>query len=480
MRKVTSLLITVAAILTQIVCPGIQTLAQQRHDRPVDNLKFPPLHFSPPKPDKVQLPNGMTLYILEDHEIPAVSMFALIRTGARYDPPGKEGLASLVGTVMRSGGTKTETPDAINEKLEFTAASVETGMRTNYGTASLSALTRDLDSTLPIFADVLMNPDFRQEQIDIARGQVLDALRRENDSPQGIAGRIFPQLIYGKDNPIVRSTTEETIKSITRDDLIQFHGKYYHPNNVILGITGDVNKDAIVKKVDDAFAGWKEEKTDLPSAAEITSADKKGIYFVQKDIDQTTVRVGNLGVKEDDPDYFTITVANTILGGGFSSRIVNELRTKEGLAYAASAGQAGGEKSPGYFFTFSETRADATIRGIQTILRVIEGMREEPVTDEELSIAKESALNSFVFAFDSPEKIVNRIVTLDYLGLPPDFLERYRNGVAAVTKEDVLRVSKKYYHPDEATILVVGNEKAFDKPLSTLGTVTKLNLDDWK
>src|SRR5215510_13655425 len=225
---------------------------QEPKQRPIDKLKFPPLEFKPPAPVKLSLTNGMTLFVLEDHEIPVADISAIIRTGSIYDPPDKVGLAELTGTVMRSGGTVSQTPDQINQKLEFIAASVETGIGNDRGSARLSCLSRDLDTVLPIFADVLMHPAFRQEQLEIARGQMLDGIQRQNDTPQSIADRIFPQLIYGKDSPLARSPTEQTVKRITRDDLIKFHARFYHPSNVILAITGDINKDSIGTRIQQA------------------------------------------------------------------------------------------------------------------------------------------------------------------------------------------------------------------------------------
>jgi len=479
MKRSWAVLLVLVAILGPFSESQFTATAQQK-ERPIDKLKYPPLKFLPPSPEKIELANGMTVFILEDHEIPSVNIYAMIRGGEIYDPPDKVGLADLMATVMRSGGTKSRTPEEINQKLEFVAASVETGMADEYGTAEMSALTKDIDTALPIFADVLMNPAFRDEQIEIARNQAIDSLARQNDTPGSIAGRIFPQLIYGKDSPLARSANEDTIKKITRDDLIQFHQKVYHPNNVIIGISGDVNKNEIRQKVEQAFAGWARQSLPPPPSIQLPAASKRSIYFVHKDLNQSTVRVGHLGIKEDDPDYFAVSVANDILGSGFSSKLVNELRTKEGLAYVAAAFQSGGMGEPGIFMTVSETRADSTTKSIDIILRVLEEMRTEPVSDTELAIAKDAALNSFVFSYDSPSKIVNRVVELSFYGLPLDFLQRYRDNVAKVTKEDILRVSKKYYHPDIATVLVVGDEKQFDKPLSSIAPVTVIDLDKWK
>src|SRR5215831_1158505 len=452
---------------------------QEPKQRPIDRLKLPPLEFKPPAPVKLSLPNGMTLFVLEDHEIPVADISAIIRTGDIYDPADKVGLAEMTGTVMRSGGTASQTPDQINQKLEFISASVETGMGDDRGSAQLSCLSKDLDTVLPILADVLMHPAFREDQIEIARAQMLDGIQRQNDTPQSIADRIFPQLIYGKDSPIARSATEETIKRITRDDLVKFHGRFYHPNNVVMAVSGDIKKDAIAGQIQQVFAGWPEGKPEPEPKSSYSPATARSAYFVRRDVNQTSVRIGNLAIKQSDPDYFPLAVALQVFGGGFSSRLFNQLRTRQALAYAASASMSGGLGEPGYVFTFSETRADATVRAIETILQLMTEMRDKPVTEQELSSAKASMLNSFVFAFDSPHKIAARTATLYYYGMPLDFLQKFRDNVSKVTAEQAMEAAKKYIRPDAAAILVIGNEAAFDKPLTSLGSVNTIDLEKW-
>jgi len=421
----------------------------------------------------------MVVFVLENHEIPVADISAIIRTGSIYDPPDKVGLAELTASVMRLGGTRSQTPEQINDKLEFIAASVETAMGDDNGSARLSCLSKDLDTVLPVFADVLMHPAFRQEQFEIARAQMLDAIQRQNDTPQSIADRIFPQLIYGKDSPVARSATEQTLKRITRDDLARFHERFYHSNNVILAITGDIDKDGIAARIQQAFAGWTEGKPEPEPKMTFSAPAARSTYFVHRDVNQTSVRIGNLAIKQSDPDYFALGVALQVLGGGFSSRLFNQLRTRQALAYAASASISGGLGEPGYVFTFSETRADATVTGIDTILRLMAELRENPVTELELVSAKASMLNSFVFAFDSPHKIAARTAILYYYGLPLDFLQRYRDNVSKVTAQQAMDAARKYIRPDIASILVIGDEKEFDKPLSSLGNVTTIDLDKW-
>jgi zinc protease len=477
--KKQSILFAFALLLFALAHAPVHGWAQHTKKRPIDQLSYPPLRFLPRRPEKVQLANGMTLLILEDHRTPLINMFAMIRSGNMYDPADKIGLADTMAATMRSGGTTSMTADEVDAKLEFVAASVETWMTEKAGYASMSALTKDIGTILPIFADLLMNPAFNNERLEVTRNQRLNSIRRQNDTPLAISGRIFPQLIYGKSSPLARSATEESVKRITREDVVRFHDTYYHPNNVVLGISGDVTKDAIIQTIEHIFAGWQPQKTAFGKLPVIQATVKQEVYFIHRDIGQTTFRIGNLGIEQTDPDYLALTLANSILGGGFFSRLFNELRTKEGLAYLTLADHAEGLGAPGYFYTHSETRAGATLRAIEIVQHLIKQMREMPVSDSELNATKESILNSFVFDYDSPKKITENAVTLYYFGLPLDFLQKYRDNITKVTKEDILNAAKKHYRP-EATILVIGNEKEFDGPLSTLGDVTVIDLDRWR
>ena len=444
----------------------------------VSGFKFKPLNFAPPKVDRIVFENGMILYLLEDHDLPIFNITARIRTGAIYEPPEKAGLASLTGYVMRSGGTLSMPADKMNEELEFMAASVETSIDRESGRASLSTLKKDIDKGLKIFADVIMNPAFSEDKIRMRKDEVIESIRRENDNPSQIAGREFRRIVYDSKHPYSRKVegTLDSIEKTTRDDIVAFHKKYFHSNNMILGISGDFNKEEIIKKLSAAFAGWKKEDIQFPEVPKVDRIYEKSVNYIYKDINQANVIMGHLGIHRKSPDYFPVMIMNFILGGGsFTARIPGRIRSDEGLAYSAyTAFQT--SRDIGMFFVSCQTKLESTNRAISIALEELNKIRKTPIDKEELSQAKETFVNQFIFRFTTSASIVAQKVDIEYEDLPLNYLETYLDNVQAVTQEDVQQVAKKYLHPDEIEILVVGDKEKFDKPLDTFGKVNVIEL----
>ncbi len=444
----------------------------------ISGFKFKPLNFIPPKVDRVVLENGMILYLLEDHDLPIFNITARIRTGAIYEPPEKSGLASLTGYVLRSGGTLSMPADKMNEELEYMAASVETSIERESGSASLSTLKRDIDNGLKIFADVLMNPAFPDDKIRMRKDEVIESIRRENDNPQQIAGREFRRIMYDRKHPYSRKVdgTPETIEKITRDDMIAFHKKYFHPNNIIMGVSGDFNKDEIIRKLNTVFAGWKKEEIQFPEIPKVERRYEKSVNYAYKDVNQANVMIGHLGINRKSPDYFPVKLMNFILGGGsFTARITSRIRSDEGLAYSAYS-DFQTSRDIGMFFVSLQTKLESTNRAISITLEEIDKMRKAPVDKDELSMAKETFMNQFIFRFTTSASIVAQKVDIEYEELPLNYLETYLDSVQAVTQEDILRVAKKYLRPEDAKILVIGDKEKFDKPLDNFGKVNSIEL----
>lgn len=444
----------------------------------VSGFKFKPLNFDPPKVARVVLENGMILYLLEDHDLPLFNITARIRTGAVYEPPEKAGLASLTGYVMRNGGTLSMQADKMNEELEFMAASVETSIDRESGSASLSTLKKDIDKGLKIFADVLMNPAFPEDKIRMRKDEVIESIRRENDNPAQIAGREFRKIMYDSKHPYNRKIegTLESIEKINRDDMLAFHKKFFHPNNIILGISGDFNKEELIRKLNTAFAGWKKEEIRFPEVPKVEKRFEKSVYYVYKDINQANVLMGHLGIHRKSPDYFPVMIMNFILGGGsFTARIPGRIRSDEGLAYSAySVFQT--SRDIGMFIVSCQTKLESTNRAISIALEELDKIRKTPVDKDELVQAKETFMNQFIFRFTTSASIVGQKVDIEYEELPLNYLETYLDNVQAVTQEDVQRVARKYLHPDEIKVLVVGDKEKFDKPLDSFGKVNVIEL----
>jgi len=442
------------------------------------SLKYPKLgDIQIPEVRQVTLAGGMRLFLLEDHELPLVNVSVRIRTGSLYEPAEKIGLASITGEVMRTGGTASKTGDELDEELEAIAASVETSIGLNSGSASMSVLKRDLDKGLSILADVLMNPAFREDKIQLAKMQAGSSIARRNDSVGAIAGREFDKLIYGADSVYARHTEYATIGSITRDDLVEFHRKYFGPNNAMLAVWGDFDTEQMIEKIEKAFDGWQKVDLDLPGVPKVEYEFRKTVNVVRKDdINQSNVYLGHIGGMRSDPDYFALIVMNRILGGGFTGRLFKNVRSREGLAYSVYGSYSANYEYPGEFYVGCQTKSEKTVYAIRAMLREVEKITESEVTDEELALAKDSFLNSFVFNFDTKGEIVNRLMTYEYFDYPADFLQRIKQNVEKVSKQDILRVAKKHLKPDKVQILVVGRPEDFDQPLSTLGPINEIDI----
>ncbi len=467
-------------LITTLIVGLIVWCAPTTFARPHEELTFEPIEFKPPAPEKRTLSNGMMLYLIEDHELPLFRISGLIKTGDIYDPADKVGLSSIFASVMRTGGTVSREPDALNEELESMAASVEVGMSREYGTINLSTLAEDIDKGLEIFADVLRNPAFREDKLELRKQQSIERIRRRNDNPIQLAWRNFSALLYSTNHPFGWYTEMEGIESITVDDLKAFHAKYYHPNNMMLAITGDFDTESLIAQLEKVFEGWGSAEIEFPDVPTVDGMAKPSVNYIFKDLPQTTMLIGHFGIKRtpDFPDFFPLRVMNDILGeSGFTSRLMSEVREKHGLAYmVGSIMQTTYYTNPGEFFAYSQTRTEKTAEAIALIVDVVKGLRDVPVPEDELQRTKDSLINSFVFGFESSSQIAFQQMMLDYRGYAPGFLETYTDNIAKVTAEDVQAVAQKYLHPDALTIVTVGNKANFDRPLDEFGDVNEIEI----
>ncbi|WP_447978511.1 M16 family metallopeptidase [Candidatus Nitrospira bockiana] len=420
-------------------------------------MTFPPVEFNPPEPERVVLDNGMVVYLLEDHELPLITMSATMRTGGWLEPDEKLGLAGLTGLAMRTGGTERLPAAELDQELERLAAVLTVSIGVESGVASLDLLQKDLDRGLTIFADVLRRPAFEPARVELAKLQARESIRRRHDQPQSIASREFAKLLYGPAHPFARESTVQTIGRITRDDLIAFHAATIHPNGIILGVTGDFDRAAMLAKLHEVFGDWAPGPVQPTVVPPPQGTRDSAVRFIVKGTSQTHLRAGHLSLKETDPDYPALVLLNDILGGGsFRSRLFQDIRTRQGLAYSISSVLRGGIYADGVWGVRTETKSASTQQVVATLVANLTRLHEQPVTEAELEEAKEAFVNSFIFSFTSPASIVNRRVELEYDGLPKDFLQQLRDKVMKLTAEDLLRVARKHLHPDRLKILAVG------------------------
>ncbi len=462
---------------TVLLADGALTFAADLHFGDPRTMTFKPVEFSPPEPERVVLDNGMVVYLLEDHELPLVTVTATMRTGSWLDPTDKVGLAAMTGSVMRTGGGGGLSAEQVDAELEQLAVDVSIGIGRQSGSASLDVLSKDMDRGLEIFASLLRTPSFEPARVELAKLQAIEGIRRRQDNPGSVVGREFAKMLYGSDHPTARESSVDSIRRITRDDLVAFHHNTVQPNGMILGVTGDFKRDQMLTSLRSVFGDWKRgtvPELKIPDAQE-SDVSRPVVRFVDKDTSQTHLRVGHLSIKENDPDYVALAIANDILGGSsFRSRLFNDVRTKRGLAYSVGSRLNTGMHDQGVWLMRAETKMTSTQEVIERFVANIERMRAEPVTDAELAEAKEAYVNSFVFSFSSPSTIVSRLIELEYDGLPKDFLQQLRAKVVKLTKENVLAAAKKHLRPDRLKILAVGSGEALPKALSTFGDVKEI------
>jgi zinc protease len=442
------------------------------------DLKFPPLRPVPaPNVETVTLPNGMRLFLLEDHELPVINGAARIRTGGLFDPPDKIGLAALTGAVMRTGGTKTRTGEQLNLQLENLAASVESGIDQASGSVSFFALKDSAGPALEAFRDVLTSPEFLQDRIDLEKARITGAIARRNDDAGTVAEREFTGILYGRGSPFGWQEQYDTINRINRTDLQNFYKRYYFPKNVMLAVWGDFDTAAMRARIATLFAGWTVEQPPLPEFPKVIDAPAPGVYLAeQKDVQNAFFALGHLGGELKDKDYPALQIMADILGGGSHSRLLERVHAGTGNAYDITARWEADFDHPGLFEISGSAKPVSIVETLKAIRDEVERIRTAEVSEDELRTAKDTALNSMVFAFDTKAKTMGRVLTYEYYGYPKDFLQQYQKALMAVTRADVLRVAK-HLNPANLSVVMVGNPVMFGQPLEALGgPVNKLDL----
>ncbi|MBI3357327.1 MAG: insulinase family protein [Nitrospirae bacterium] len=467
------LLVMMLVMPMMSACAGDLALGNPR------TMTFKPVELSPPQPERVVLDNGMVVYLLEDHELPLITITASMRTGSWLDPADKVGLAAMTGSVMRTGGGGGLSAEQVDEELEQFAGDVSISIGKQSGSASLDVLSKDLRRGLQIFAGLIRTPAFDSARVELAKLQAIEGIRRRQDSPGSIVSREFVKMLYGAEHPTARESSIDSVKRLTREDLVVFHRNTIHPNGMILGVTGDFKKDEMLDSLRDVFGDWKKGTVPVLKIAEVpeSEASRPVVRFINKETSQTHLRVGHLSIKESDPDYVPLAIANDILGGSsFRSRLFNDVRTNRGLAYSVGSRLNTGVHDQGVWLMRAETKLASTQEVIGRFMVNIERMRTDLVSDAELAEAKEAYVNSFVFSFSSPSAIVSRLIELEYDGLPKDFLQQLRDKVVKLSKEDILAAAKKHLHLDRLKIVAVGSGETLPKVLSTFGEVKEIKL----
>lgn len=426
-----------------------------------DKLHYPPLQFNLPVAQRIVLENGIILYYLEDHELPLVSINAVIKTGTMYDPAGKEGVAELTAYVMRTGGTKELTSTEIDNQFDFLAASPAIIASLDSTRIDFSLLNKDIDQGLNLLSQILITPAFEQNKFDLARGLKSEELRRLKDDPQRLAFREFNRLIY-RDNPRGKFITTKSLKNIERKDLLNFYSNFYQPQNIMFAITGDISREEAVAKIKRYFGNWQShgKSASPPPPPQKTSA---GLFYIDKDITQSTVITGQFAPGKNNPDYYAFAVLDFIIGsGGFPSRIFSAVRNNEGLAYSAGSFYRA-RPDEGLFAAYAFTKTESTLKTLSLIDSILNKIQEETITGAEIEWAKKSINNGFVFSFTSPEQIAWQQMKLEYDHLPADFLTTYRDKIGGIQTGDLKKIALRYLDKRNNITLILGDVKKLEK-----------------
>jgi zinc protease len=425
-----------------------------------------------PSIQKTTLDNGLKVIVIEQHELPIVAFRLVLKSGSTYDPAGKAGLADLTAGLLRKG-TKTRNATQIAEEIDFVGGSLGAGADRDATFASCRVLSKYFDTGLGLLADIILNPTFQEDEIERLRKQTLAAIKQQKDDPGNVAEEKFREFVFG-DYPYgqPQEGTEESIITLTRDDIVNFHRKYYVPNNAVLAVVGDVKYADVIKKVKAKFSQWSGTPIAPPSIVEPPSITGHQILLVDKpDLTQTYIKVGHFGIDRKSPDYFPVRVMNYILGGGgFASRLMDEVRAKRGLTYGVYS-NFDSYKLKGAFEITTFTQNDSTAPAVLAIIDEIKKMRAQEVTDKELSETKSFYSGYFPLQFETPEQIATQILNVEIYDLGEDYIPNFVKNINAVTKEDILRVAQKYLDPDNIKLVVVSKADAVKPALESIGTV---------
>lgn len=444
---------------------------------PLEGVEFPePRSFSIPEVERFSY-NGITFFLLRDQELPLVTVNTLINGGSWLEPTEKTGLASITGTVLRSGGSHQYPDEELNELLEFRAASMETSFGLTNGSARLDVLREDFAELLPVYTDLLKNPLFPQERIDLAKTQRRTGISRRNEEASSVAGREFRKLIYGPESVYARIVEYTTLDNITREDIIAFHRQIVQGSNMLVGVVGDFDPETIRASLKEAFGVFEKGQPVDIAMPEVEYEFDSGIFFAHKgDMNQSQIRMGHIGGFRDNPDYAALQVMNQILSGGFSGRLFQEVRTEQGLAYSVFGRYSSNVRYPGMFFAGLSTAAENTYEAYHATLHQIRRLQEERVTQEELDETRERMFNRIIFRYDSYSRILAEQISNYNLGLPEDAFEQYIEQVRQVTIDDIYRVANEYLQPDKMKVLIVGNRTLIDDQLEQIGPYEEIDI----
>lgn len=437
-------------------------------------MHFSPADFSPPTVEQAVLSNGVTLDYFAEPNIPLVTILVRIGAGSIHDPEARAGCALMTAEVLRTGGSLKTDGDTLDRMLEERGATLSIGAGREDTWLRMSVLSEDFEWGMDVINELLSEPAFPQAKLEEARGRILDDLSRRVDTPRDIARAMFPLALYGRENPWSRVETERSVNALTTDDLKAFAWQFYAPSNIKAGVAGAVSLDEAKAAAEKTFAPLESRAVATAAVAEPPVIESSRVVIVPRDSNQNVIYFGHEGIGRFDPDKFPVKVFNNVLSGGFTSRLFKEVRSNRGLAYAVY-GRLGEGTARGNFFNVVMTKSESSLEALDLMLEIDKGLIEAPPTAGEMEVARQSDANSFVFFFDTPEKILTQKMTLDAFGYPEDYLDTYVQNLLAVEPGQVSEAAARHLHLDRIVVLVVGRvDEALRKRLEQIGPVTEI------
>jgi len=442
-----------------------------------DEMQFERITFNPETPERFELANGMVVYFLENRNLPIVKGAIYLRAGSLVESKDQVGLADLTADLIRTGGTESLSPEAVDEELDFIAASVSVSPSLLFTSVSFASLSEFSGRTFEIVSDLLQRPAFAPDRLEVARGRYLEAIRRQNDNPVEIALREFFHRLAA-DHPAGAYMTEEIMRSLTRDDVVAFYRNHYRPDGAVVVVSGDIDRDTLREQLERTIGTWQVPAGEPVPPPPFNPAPEPKVYHAQKGTTQSVIVIGYPALMLTDPDFAPLAVANRVLGGGnLQDRLATEIRARRGLAYVTQSTLTEGHAFPGFFYALAISRADATAQVIELIKAEIQRLIDEPIPADELVRNREAILNRAVFRFATPADVVRTAALAEMYGLPADYFERYIERIQSLTADDIQAAVRRWLDPDRMITLVVGDAAQFDRPLDVFGEVESIVLD---
>jgi zinc protease len=412
---------------------------------------------------RVELSNGLVVIAVEKHKLPMVHIEMLVKAGAIYDSEEKAGIANLVSKLLDKG-TKTRTALEIAEEIDFMGArsSISSSSWTTRG--YITVLKKDLDKGFDLVSDIVMNPAFKEEEIERERKKALSAILRKKENPNSVASETFREIVY-EGHPLHRPSDgyQETVEKITQKDILDFYQAFYKPNNSILVIVGDLKLDEILNYAKKYFGTWQKGTVNLPDISDVKPHQGKKVKLVNMDINQSYLQCGHIGIRRNDPDYSACRAMNYILGGGgFASRFFKEIRKEAGLAYSVYSYFMGGSLQPGTYTAGLQTKVESTSDALNRMLEMIERIRTELVTEDELSGAKTYYEGSLARQGETYRQVAGLILNGEYFGLPDQYWVKEIEEIQTLSRERIREVARKYLDPDNFAFAIATKKSDLD------------------